>query len=283
MPETYQPSAVDVICGRGKPCFLHPGNVAFRAVIDKYLRRYDATITKLDKSRIVDDIVHKYFYDGDTHSSRFVRFCDEENLWYEIPYDLVRQKVGQTLRDTVTQQDPHKLARKKYRRALRNAIRYQCTTKANYIYDASVARTAFPSTQQQHVAVRSEHHQVSASIQETVVAQFQTEPIQTEDHDLCGPMSRSINAGSRMQKAWSDFPSDGRSLCSEVLLKNDVWWASPIVHAHKTLDETLSYTDDCCMPNEEDSDLASVSSCEWFRDCRDMSIGHGDWFDDDEI
>jgi hypothetical protein len=274
LPETYQPSAVDVICGRGKSSFYHSGNTTFRACIAQNLDRYTAASNKLSKSMIVSDIAHHFLLDGERPSSKFVRYCDTAKRYYEIPYDMVREKVGQTLRDAVIQQDHRRLSQKKRRRALRNAITSRTTTIAHY--------SAYPSTGKHSIERSQQRDHVSTSLTDAAVIQFRTTTNQTEDHDLCGPMSCSVNAGSNMQLTLWDLQSDAGRLRPDFVFKNEAWWASPIVHAHKTLDETLLSADDCSLSNEEDSGLASVSSGEWFRDCRDMSIGKCDWFDDDE-
>ena len=283
LPETYQPSAVDVICRRGKSSFYHSGNKTFRACIAQNLDRYTAARSKLDKSVIVSDLAHHFLLDGERPSSKFVRYCDDAKRYYEIPYDMVREKVGQAMRDAIIQQDHRRLSHKKHRRAFRNAIRSRTTTIAHYAFDEKcVARTDYPFTGEHSIERSQQQDHLSASLTDAAVMEFRTATSKTADHDLCGPMSCSIDAGSSMHLTLWDLQSDEKEISPDFSWKNEVWCASPIGHAHKTLDETLLSADDCSLSNKEDSGLASVSSGEWFRDCMDMSIGICDWFEDDE-
>jgi hypothetical protein len=66
----------------------------------------------------------------------------QHQRWYEIPYGMVREKVGQAMRDAIIQQDRRRLSQKNHRLALRNAIRSRTTSKADFTFDECVARTA---------------------------------------------------------------------------------------------------------------------------------------------
>ena len=47
----------DVICGRGKHCFNHPGNRKFRYLVETFLSSYAEASCKLEESIVVSRIV----------------------------------------------------------------------------------------------------------------------------------------------------------------------------------------------------------------------------------
>lgn len=99
---------------------MHPGNRRYRDIIDQNLDRYKAAENKNEKSNIVIEIVEEVRTDA---AAGFIRFCDDEQLWFEIGDDASREKVGQTLRETLTQRDPDKRAKKRIKRAINKAKR----------------------------------------------------------------------------------------------------------------------------------------------------------------
>lgn len=128
-----KPSHMDVICGRGSTSFNNPGNKAFRQSIANNLEKYSSSSDKRDKSMIVTAIANKFYFNED-EPCRFIRFCNSRKLWYELSYDQVRQKVGQTIRDTLVQQDSKRLSKKKHYRTLRESTRQCISAKANAVF-----------------------------------------------------------------------------------------------------------------------------------------------------
>lgn len=116
----FQPSEFDVLCGRGKNCYHWCGNQRFRFTIDHSLEQYQTADTKLKKSMIVMNIVD-FVRLNSPGGGGFVREID--GTWFEIGDEAAREKVGQTIRDALIQQDPEKRAKKRMKRALRNAKR----------------------------------------------------------------------------------------------------------------------------------------------------------------
>jgi hypothetical protein len=111
----------DVICGRGKHCFNHPGNRKFRYFIDTFLPSYAAASCKLEKSNVVSDIV-----DAVRRNSPYGGFVkqDEFGVWSEVGDRLAREKVGQALRDALHTLYRSSTESKKKRRKVEQAQQY---------------------------------------------------------------------------------------------------------------------------------------------------------------
>jgi hypothetical protein len=122
LPGNYKPSSLDVICGRGVEYFSHSGNRIFRQTIANHLDRYTSAKTKFEKSAIVLEVANEVRFNHG-QPCRFVRWCYEQQRWFEISREAVRQKVGQTLRETLLQRDPQKRAVQNRKRAINKAIR----------------------------------------------------------------------------------------------------------------------------------------------------------------
>ena len=117
----FSPSMYDVICGRGKECYNHVGNRRFRVSIEMVLDKYTRAETKTEKSLIVMTLVDKIRSNCGPSGGGFIRFDRKTNRWYEIGDEAAREKVGQTLRETMTQHDPAKRAKKRMQRAMNRA------------------------------------------------------------------------------------------------------------------------------------------------------------------
>ena len=102
----YKPTDDDVLCGRGGRCFNHEGNKRFRAIVHSQLERYSQAKGRHEKGVIVNHIV-------DTVRQRargggFIKQDKKTDEWCEIGDYAAREKVGQTIRETVVQRDPQK-------------------------------------------------------------------------------------------------------------------------------------------------------------------------------
>ena len=75
------PSTYDVLCGRGRDCYEHPGNKIFRDMIDANLQRYTEAQTKHARGTIVTAIVDSIRKDN---TSGFLRFDSQEKTWIEL-------------------------------------------------------------------------------------------------------------------------------------------------------------------------------------------------------
>lgn len=96
LPPGYQPTEVDVCCGRGKRHWNHSGNVFFRQFIHANVQRYIDAPSKITKTTVVVSIVDHIRNLG----GKFLKE-DLKGHWYDIGDPLAREKVGHSLRDQV--------------------------------------------------------------------------------------------------------------------------------------------------------------------------------------
>mmetsp|Transcript_31852 Transcript_31852/g.53233 ORF Transcript_31852/g.53233 Transcript_31852/m.53233 type:complete len:147 (-) Transcript_31852:69-509(-) len=80
LPVDYQPSDVDVICGRGKGSLKHDGNARYLQLIRDNMDKYRSAQKKVDRSVIVTNIISSLRNEG----ARFVRCEDRTGRWWEI-------------------------------------------------------------------------------------------------------------------------------------------------------------------------------------------------------
>lgn len=88
LPSNFIPTEMDVVCARGKEAYLHPGNKRYRDIITNNLTKYRGAGSKNQKSYIVILIVEKVRCDA---PAGFVRYCETEQLWYEIGDEAARK------------------------------------------------------------------------------------------------------------------------------------------------------------------------------------------------
>jgi hypothetical protein len=121
LPLGFVPSAFDVICGKGKTAYEHVGNCRFRVTINLNLPAYREATSKLDKSLIVMSVVD--MFRSLSPNGGFIKQDHKTGRWYQITDHMCREKVGQTLREALIQQDPDKRAKKRVKRAIRRMKR----------------------------------------------------------------------------------------------------------------------------------------------------------------
>jgi hypothetical protein len=95
LPEEFQPSSDDVICGRGKAARNHQGNRYLRSLIEDAVGRYETARNRMEKTVLVTEIIDKIRSKG--RGATFVKQVG--GRWYEVCDDLAREKVGQSLRE----------------------------------------------------------------------------------------------------------------------------------------------------------------------------------------
>lgn len=98
LPDGYEPGEHDVLCGRGRKCFNHPGNVKFREIVQSFLPQYSKAMTKLEKSYILSDVVEKVRKNSGIGG--FIK-KNEDGRWYEVGDFLAREKTSQAFRDVL--------------------------------------------------------------------------------------------------------------------------------------------------------------------------------------
>jgi hypothetical protein len=84
------PGVKDVVMGRGRAAASHPGNVRFRVTCELFRAQYDAATEKLEKSKIIMDIVTLVRQTGE-----FLEKDDSTGLWFDAGTEAARKKVGQ--------------------------------------------------------------------------------------------------------------------------------------------------------------------------------------------
>ena len=72
----------DVLCGRGKICYFHPGNVRYREIVSFYIPNYQKAITKYQKTCIINEIVT--MVRSNSPNGGFIRKDFETNNFFEV-------------------------------------------------------------------------------------------------------------------------------------------------------------------------------------------------------
>lgn len=132
LPDHFEPSYYDVLCGRGKGCAAWVGNRRFRVTISINKERYIQAPTKVDKSLVVDEIVKTI--SSASPNGGFVKKDPVTGKWYKISEQAARDKVGHAMRDAVQAEGKksHRLERKKLRSVLKKkATAAPMTTKTS--------------------------------------------------------------------------------------------------------------------------------------------------------
>lgn len=94
------PQRYDILCGRGRGwVFQHPGNVLFRAVVEKKARHYASASTKAQKSSIIRAIASEVLSTGARVLTKYVPCL---SLWCHVlgakGDKMLRNKINYHLR-----------------------------------------------------------------------------------------------------------------------------------------------------------------------------------------
>ena len=96
LPEDWTPSDHDVVVGKGKKFFFHPGNVMLRDFVASILPAYSKATTKTGKSGIISTVVEHINEKG-----HFVKRDPMTAKWIYADDRLCREKCSQTFRDSL--------------------------------------------------------------------------------------------------------------------------------------------------------------------------------------
>ena len=100
LPDGFEPSSYDVICGRGKGSAQWEGNRRFQVIIAMNQEKYLKAPERKDKSKLLDSIVRTV---RDLRPrAGFVRQDPATGRWYEIGDHQARRKVGHAIRDATS-------------------------------------------------------------------------------------------------------------------------------------------------------------------------------------
>lgn len=114
----FEPTSLDVICARGKEAFNHSGNIRFRALVQEQLHSYSSSASKMEKSKIVRDIIESVRLASP--QGGFVKKVNGE--WFDVGERARREKTGQQIRDLLhTQYKSSTKAKAKSRKTLRGS------------------------------------------------------------------------------------------------------------------------------------------------------------------
>jgi hypothetical protein len=100
LPLDFEPSEFDVVCGRGKGSYNAPGCKKLRALIREYIPEYTSARSKFDKTTVLSRIVD-VVQSQNNYTAKFVK-KDVNGVWCEISNDQAREKVGHTMRETIS-------------------------------------------------------------------------------------------------------------------------------------------------------------------------------------
>jgi hypothetical protein len=95
LPTDFTPGPNDVVCARGKSYWDHEGNKLYRRLIANTTEKYSAAHDKVEKTLVVSEIVeaiHK-------RNGKLVKKDKKGGQWVEVDEIFAREKVGQSLRD----------------------------------------------------------------------------------------------------------------------------------------------------------------------------------------
>jgi hypothetical protein len=99
LADSFEPNEYDVVLGRGKGNYNRPGNKRFRAIVHRFIPKYQTAKTKLDKTFIFNSILDEVRSENNGNA-RFVRY-DTKIGWVEMGDEQVRDKVGHATREAI--------------------------------------------------------------------------------------------------------------------------------------------------------------------------------------
>jgi len=102
LPNDYIPGEYDVICAKGKAAKSSSGNIFYNKLIQHALPVYKDASTKFEKSMIVSEIVDEIRSRSSTGTGGGGFIRRRSGIFYEAGNHFAREKVGQSLRDSLS-------------------------------------------------------------------------------------------------------------------------------------------------------------------------------------
>lgn len=118
---TKAPTALDVICGRGKRIQNHAGNRRFHQIIDTYRDRYLAA-SKTEKTPISFEVLNKIRSDGGS----FLQLDPVTGIYQEVGDLIAREKISHALR--TPRKDTPAVVKRKAARKKKQANANECSS-----------------------------------------------------------------------------------------------------------------------------------------------------------
>ena len=94
------PTANDVLCGRGKSCNNHSGNIQFISIVKDHVQTYMNLSSRFEKTLLVRNLVDKI---KNEYGVQFLKksSTSSSSLWYPLNEDESNAKVGHAIRDMI--------------------------------------------------------------------------------------------------------------------------------------------------------------------------------------
>jgi hypothetical protein len=99
-PIITMPTANDVLCGRGKSCNNHSGNIQFISIVKEHVQTYMNLSSRFEKTLLVRNLVHQF---RNELGVQFLRksSSSSSSCWYPLNEDESNTKVGHAIRDMI--------------------------------------------------------------------------------------------------------------------------------------------------------------------------------------
>ena len=153
LEQCFEPGPFDVICGQGKTSKTHAGNIYFQSIIQKRAKEYAGTTEKRSKSKIVRNIIETI--QQKSPNGGFVKKGSDAQ-WKVVGLEQAREKVSQSLRDTLAGRYRSSLMAKK-------KSRMESNLKRMVDFDEIIANNKFVGSKMQWLAGTIKNTNSSAS------------------------------------------------------------------------------------------------------------------------
>jgi hypothetical protein len=100
LPESYQPTAQEVVIGRGRKIQQHEGNIMLRAIVISKANEYVASTDKTFKSNVITSIGCQVR--ATSKFGGFVKKDPSRDQWFVVPESCVRATIAQAFRDCLS-------------------------------------------------------------------------------------------------------------------------------------------------------------------------------------
>jgi hypothetical protein len=251
-----QPTTLDVLTGRNKIAFMHPGNQLYRELIQRHREAYQRTHKRTFKSIVVRSIMRTIQDKG----GRFLRPVDETTTshdettnvleattWIEMSKAEIHTKISHALRSAKPSGQPNSAPSKR-------RVAPKSSTSSGY--DSSA-----PSM---HDPTHSLREQVATSVATTAASASRTAEEEAEDRVAAALLARQrqifatflseIKTGNDIDDEDEDVLDDNYSLLS---------WDDPTSgeHDHSGWHESFTTSaTNCCCREEHEKDLCARCS-----------------------
>jgi thiol:disulfide interchange protein len=98
-PIITMPTATDVLCGRGKSCNNHNGNIQFITIVKDHVQTYMNLSSRFEKTLLVRNLVHQLRNEIGVQFLK--KSSTSSSFWYPLNEDESNTKVGHAIRDMI--------------------------------------------------------------------------------------------------------------------------------------------------------------------------------------